>query len=123
MAVCPPSPPLRISRVSARELDSAVSLGAQDVYPEEEGAFTGEISPAMLKSLGVVYVIVGHSERREIIGEHDEFVAAKVRAVLDSGMTPILCVGETLQEREAGGASIKSRASWRRTLQAQRRAR
>jgi len=107
VAVCPPFTALAdISRL-ARELDSAVSLGAQDVYPEEEGAFTGEISPAMLKSLGVAYVIAGHSERREIIGENDEFVAAKVRAVLDSGMTPILCVGETLQEREAGEASAK----------------
>ena len=107
VAVCPPFTALAdISRLRG-ELGSDISLGAQDVYPDKEGAFTGEISTLMLKTLGVVYVIAGHSERREIIGEGDELVAAKVRAVLDAGMIPILCVGETLQEREAGGASAK----------------
>jgi triosephosphate isomerase len=107
VAVCPPFTALAdISRL-IDELACDVSLGAQDVYPEYEGAFTGEISPLMLKGLRVAYVIVGHSERREIIGEDDEFVAAKVRAVLDAAMTPILCVGETLQEREAGEAESK----------------
>lgn len=107
VAVCPPFTALGdVSRILA-ELASSVSLGAQDVYPEKEGAFTGEISPAMLKSIGATYVIAGHSERREIIGEKDEFVAAKLRAVLDNAMTPILCVGETLREREAGGAAAK----------------
>jgi triosephosphate isomerase (TIM) len=107
VAVCPPFTALAdISRL-IDELACDVSLGAQDVYPEDEGAFTGEISPLMLKVLRVAYVIVGHSERREIIGEDDEFVAAKVRAVLDAAMTPILCVGETLQEREAGEAGSK----------------
>ena len=107
VAVCPPFTTLAdVSRLIA-ELGAPIGLGAQDVYPEREGAFTGEISPPMLKALGVDYVIAGHSERREIIGERDEFVAAKVRAVLDAGMTPILCVGETLEEREAGKASAK----------------
>jgi triosephosphate isomerase len=107
VAVCPPFTALGdVSRL-IKELGASISLGAQDVYPEQEGAFTGEISPAMLKSLGVDYVIAGHSERREVIGEDDAFVAAKLRAVLDGGMTPILCVGETLQEREGGRAKAK----------------
>jgi triosephosphate isomerase len=76
-------------------------LGAQNVYHEEKGAFTGEISPPMLAALDCRYVIVGHSERRQIFGETDDIVAKKVRAVFASGMTPILCVGETLDEREA----------------------
>ena len=107
VAVCPPFTALSdVSRLLS-DLGAEISLGAQDVYPEKEGAFTGEISPLMLKALDVAYVIAGHSERREIIGEDDEFIAAKLRAVLDAGMTPILCVGETLQEREAGGAAAK----------------
>ena len=106
-AVCPPFTALAdVARILA-ELGSAISLGAQDVYPGEEGAFTGEVSPAMLKAVGVTYVIAGHSERREIMGEQDAFIARKLRAVIDSAMTPILCVGETLQEREAGGAATK----------------
>lgn len=77
-------------------------LGAQNCHSEEKGAFTGEISPTFLAKLGVQYVIVGHSERRELFGETDDFVASKVAAVQKNGMTPILCVGETLAEREAG---------------------
>ncbi len=107
VAICPPFTAIAdVSRVIA-EKGADIALGAQNVYPEKEGAFTGEISPPMLASLGVRYVIVGHSERREIIGERDAFIAAKLRAVLDGGMTPILCIGETLQEREAGGAASK----------------
>jgi len=107
VAVCPPFTALAdVARLIA-DTNSSIALGAQDVYPEEEGAFTGEISPPMLAALGVTYVIAGHSERREIIGERDDLVAAKVRAVLDAGMIPILCVGETLEEREAGKASQK----------------
>lgn len=107
VAVCPPFTALAdVSRAIA-DTGASVALGAQDVYPAHEGAFTGEIAPSMLKALAVTYVITGHSERREIIGEKDDFVAAKVRAVLDAGMVPILCVGETLEEREAGTASRK----------------
>jgi len=107
VAVCPPFTALADVSRALREMDAGIKLGAQNVYPEPEGAFTGEISPAMLRALGVDYVIVGHSERREIIGEKDEFIAAKLRAVLDNGMIPILCVGETLREREAGKAAGK----------------
>ncbi len=81
---------------------SAVQVGAQDVYWEAEGAFTGEVSPAMLADLGVRAAIIGHSERRQYFGETDDWVARKVRAALDHGLLPILCVGETDRERESG---------------------
>ena len=84
-----------------------IALGAQNCFWEEKGAFTGEVSPVMLQKLQVTYVIVGHSERREIFGESDEWVNKKVHAVLKHGMTPIMCVGETLDEREAGGTEAK----------------
>jgi triosephosphate isomerase len=77
-------------------------LGAQDCHWKDAGAFTGEISPPMLAKLNVRYVIVGHSERREHFGETDNVVARKARAVLSNGMTPVVCVGETLSEREEG---------------------
>ncbi|MGC8852952.1 MAG: triose-phosphate isomerase [Hydrogenobacter sp.] len=82
--------------------DTHIKLGAQNVYYEPKGAFTGEISVAMLKDLGVSYVIVGHSERRWIFGERDETINRKLLACLDGGLRPILCVGERLEEREAG---------------------
>jgi triosephosphate isomerase len=79
-----------------------IGLGAQNCHFETQGAFTGEVSPAMLAKLHVQYVIVGHSERRELMGETDEIVAKKLRAVLAADMQPILCVGESLEQREAG---------------------
>jgi triosephosphate isomerase len=79
-----------------------IALGAQDVHWEDKGAYTGEVSPTMLAKLNVRYVIVGHSERRQIFGETDESVSRKVHAVLGAGMTPVLCVGESLEQREAG---------------------
>jgi len=82
--------------------DSGVLLGAQDVYFEPDGAFTGEVSAAMLKDVGVQIVLTGHSERRHVIGETDVIVNRKTRAVLDAGLRVILCVGERLEEREAG---------------------
>ncbi len=84
-----------------------IALGAQNVYPAESGAFTGEVSPVMLAKLNVRYVIVGHSERREIFGETDSFVNEKLLAVLKHRMSPILCIGETLAEREAGTTESK----------------
>ena len=84
-----------------------IALGAQNCHWEEKGAFTGEVSSAMLAALNVSYVIVGHSERRELFGESDEWVNKKAKAVLAAGMTPIVCVGETLDEREAGGTDDK----------------
>ncbi|WP_420623517.1 triose-phosphate isomerase [Candidatus Poriferisodalis sp.] len=80
-------------------------LGAQNCHDQNQGAFTGEVSPTMLAKLDVTYVIVGHSERRALFGETDEIVAAKAAAVAKQGMTPIVCVGETLEEREAGRAT------------------
>jgi triosephosphate isomerase len=86
-----------------------ISLGAQNCHWEERGAFTGEVSAPMLSKLNVAYVIVGHSERRELFFETDDWVNKKLHAALKSGMTPILCVGETLEEREAGGTDAKVR--------------
>jgi triosephosphate isomerase len=82
--------------------DLTVGIGAQNMYFEENGAFTGEISPVMLADLGVKFVILGHSERRELFGESDELVNKKVHAAFAHQLTPIVCVGETLEEREAG---------------------
>jgi triosephosphate isomerase len=84
-----------------------IALGAQNCHWEDKGAFTGEVSPGMLAKLDVTYVIVGHSERRQHFGETDEWVNRKVKAVLAHGMVPIMCVGETLAEREAGRAAEK----------------
>ncbi|HKH05337.1 MAG TPA: triose-phosphate isomerase [Acidimicrobiales bacterium] len=84
-----------------------IHLGAQNVHEAEKGAFTGEVSPVMLQKLDVTYVIVGHSERRELFGESDDWVNRKVRAIVAHDMTPILCVGETLDEREAGTTESK----------------
>jgi triosephosphate isomerase len=81
--------------------NSAIGMGAQDAYWQDEGAFTGEVSCKMLKDAGCKYVIIGHSERRQFFGETNETVNKKVKAVLAAGLTPIMCVGETLAEREA----------------------
>jgi triosephosphate isomerase (TIM) len=107
VVVCPPFTALRSVQTTLDSDRIPIALGAQNVYPEDKGAFTGEVSPAMLAKLNVRYVIVGHSERREIFGETDDFVSRKVRAVLSAGMDPILCVGETLDEREAGETEAK----------------
>lgn len=79
-----------------------IEIAAENVYPKASGAYTGEISPEMLKSIGVKYVIIGHSERREYFKECNQFINEKVKAVLNAGMTPILCIGEKLEERESG---------------------
>lgn len=100
VAVCVPAPYL--AQVQALVEGSSIAVGAQDVSSHPQGAFTGEQSAAMLKDFGVRYVIVGHSERRQYHGETDELVAAKTAAALANGLTPIVCVGETLAQREAG---------------------
>lgn len=100
IAVCPPFTSL--SAVSSLVRGTNVRLGAQNMHWGKGGAFTGEISANMLLTLGCRYVILGHSERRTYFGETDKAVARKVRAAVESGLTPIVCVGETLGEREAG---------------------
>ncbi len=100
VAVLPPS--LYVHAVSAVLAGTPVRWGVQNVYWRPNGAFTGEISVAMAKDLGCSYIVIGHSERRHILGETDEDVNNKVRAVLAGGLSPIICVGETLEEREAG---------------------
>ncbi len=84
-----------------------IQLGAQHCHPEASGAFTGEVSAAMLAKLDVAYVICGHSERRELFGQTDDDVNVRVKAIIAAGMTPIMCCGETLEEREAGDAEAK----------------
>jgi triosephosphate isomerase (TIM) len=100
VAVCAPAPYL--SQLQGLLDHSPITLGAQDVSAHASGAYTGEVSVAMLKEFGVRHVIVGHSERRQYHGETDAVVAAKTQLALASGLTPIVCVGETLAEREAG---------------------
>jgi triosephosphate isomerase len=105
VVICPPFTALRSVQTLIESDKLPFGLGAQDVHWEEKGAFTGEIAASMLRALKVSYVIVGHSERREHFGETDATVARKVKAVFDAEMTPILCVGESLQQREAGQAA------------------
>ncbi len=100
VVVCPPFTALESA---AKALDgSVIKLGAQNMHPEASGAFTGEVSAPMLRALFVTHVILGHSERRQLFGETDAFVNLKVLAALKNQLRPILCVGETLAEREAG---------------------
>jgi triosephosphate isomerase len=100
LLVCPPH--VYLDAVGTIVRSSRVALGAQNVYSEVNGAYTGETSAAMLVDLGCQYVILGHSERRHILGETDEQVCAKLGAALAAGLTPIVCVGEQLHERQAG---------------------
>ena len=100
VAICPPA--TLIAPMALALEDSEVLVGGQNCYPEPAGAFTGEISAEMLVDAGARLVILGHSERRQLFGETDEGVAAKVRAALRAGLEPIVCVGETLEERRAG---------------------
>ena len=98
--VCPPF--VYLHETSRLLKDSDVALGAQSLCAESQGAFTGEVSGAMLRDVGCRYVLVGHSERRQLYGEHDQLVARKFVAAQASALVPVLCVGETLEEREGG---------------------
>ena len=100
MLICPPF--VDLPAASEMVQGTHIQLGAQNMYPEVKGAFTGEISPAMLKELHCRYVICGHSERRHIMGESDEFIHRKVVSALAHGLTPILCTGETAEQRNEG---------------------
>ena len=95
-------PYVDINIVGEMLIDTNISLGAQNCFWEDEGAFTGEISAKMLKNAGCAYVVIGHSERRKYFGETDETVNKRIKAAIDNGLIPIVCVGETLEEREAG---------------------
>jgi triosephosphate isomerase len=99
VAVCPPF--VYLQAVAKALSASSIAVGAQDIYTEQKGAFTGEISASMLKDIGCSYVLCGHSERRHVVGEPDELINKKVKAALSGGLLPILCVGELRQEREA----------------------
>jgi triosephosphate isomerase len=100
LLVCPPFPYL--AAVAAKVAGSAVKLGAQNVSEHDAGAYTGEVAPSMLRDVGCEYVIVGHSERRAMYGETSADVAAKFQSAQAAGLTPVLCIGETLTEREQG---------------------
>lgn len=107
VVVCPTLICLRSVQTVIESDRMTIGLGAQNCYFEEKGAFTGEVSAPMLAKMNVQFVIVGHSERREIFGETDDVVAKKTRSVLAAGMTPIVCCGETDAEREAGETDAK----------------
>jgi triosephosphate isomerase len=100
MAVCPPA--IYLMKVRSLIGDADIALGSQNVCDQASGAFTGEIAPSMLKEAGCKYAIIGHSERRSLYGESDELVARRYAMAVESGVTPILCIGETLEERESG---------------------
>jgi len=100
IVVCPPF--LAIPAAVEASKGSHLAIGGQNVHWEKEGAYTGEISPGMLLAVGATHVIIGHSERRQFFGETDDVVNLKLKAALESGLTPIVCVGEVLEEREAG---------------------
>lgn len=99
VALCPPFPYLSLVADVVR--GTAIAVGAQNVFPEPQGAFTGEVNAEMLADVGCRYVIIGHSERRTIIGEKDELINRKVRHALQHGLHVIFCIGETLEQREA----------------------
>src|SRR5574344_1343532 len=100
--LCVPYTDLFYSLLTAQGTN--IKIGAQNMHWEEKGAYTGEVSGKMLKSIGVEYVIIGHSERRQYFGETDESVNKKIKTAFDVGLKPIVCVGETLEERESGKA-------------------
>jgi triosephosphate isomerase len=117
VVICPAFTALRAVQTLIDSDRLPYGLGAQNVHHEEKGAFTGEVSPPMLQALKCGYVIVGHSERRQLFGETDEVVNKKVRSVFSHAMVPILCVGESLEERDGGATEEKVVGQVRRDLQ------
>jgi len=113
VVVAPPFTDLRTLQTLIESDKIPIALGAQNCHWEDSGAYTGEVSPPMLARLNVSFVIVGHSERRQLFGDTDEWVNRKVKAVLKHEMTPIVCVGETLEEREAGKTDARVDAQTR----------
>lgn len=106
VAVCPPNISLSLVNDVLKRAQTHVKLGAQNIHFEDAGAFTGEVSAVMLKSVGCSYVIIGHSERRQYFGETDASVNLKTKKALQYGLTPMVCVGETLSERDAGREQV-----------------
>lgn len=104
VAVCPPSTALRSVKVIIEDDEMDIRLGAQNMHFEKSGAYTGEVSPGMLKALGVEYIIIGHSERRQYFEETNEIVNKKVRSAVENELKPIMCIGESLEIRESGKA-------------------
>ena len=113
--LCVPYTDLFYALLNVQETN--IKIGAQNMHYEEKGAYTGEISPKMLKSIGVEYVIIGHSERRQYYNETDETVNKKIKAAFENGLKPIVCVGETLEEREQGKTKEKITTQTRRALE------
>ncbi len=116
VVIVPPFTALRSVQTLLESDKIPYGLGAQNMYPNDQGAFTGEVSPLMLVALKVGYVIVGHSERRKLFGEDDLVVNKKVRSAFAHGITPIICVGETLEERDADGTESKVPGQVRRAF-------
>ena len=114
LLVCPPA--IYLTAVRDAVAGGTVAYGAQNMYHEKNGAFTGEISAAMLKDVGATFVILGHSERRHILGETDADVNRKTKAAHAAGLTPIVCVGETLEQREAGKTAAVIREQFEGSL-------
>ncbi|MDO4904557.1 MAG: triose-phosphate isomerase [Lautropia sp.] len=104
VAVCPPFPYL--SQAVSQLSGTAITVGAQNLSTQQDGAFTGEVSSGMLKDLGCRWVLVGHSERRQLYGETDEVVANKAQTAIDAGLVPVICIGETLEERKTGDTEV-----------------